>query len=101
MPEDPTSAADLAAEVERSRVAREQAVEQLRQERAAGVEDKLFITLRDVYDLVKKVGDDTLDWQERHAAADAKSFQALNIKFYGILAGIISVLAVVGSLVHV
>lgn len=62
----------------------------------------LVITLRDVYDSVSALGDkvegrfdEVESWQEAHADNDNKNFNRLNIQFFGILAGLITVLAVV------
>lgn len=53
----------------------------------------VVITNRDVYELLQKHMEKVDSWQETHAASDTKAFTSLNVKFYGLLAGIVTVLA--------
>lgn len=60
-------------------------------------DDPIIVTQRDIYNLLKDHIENVTEWQTAHASSDQKAFTSLNIKFYGILAGIISVLAVIAS----
>jgi hypothetical protein len=57
---------------------------------STGDDDKVFVTLRDVYDEVRQLRRETILWQVTHQDRDTAMFTSLNIKFYGILAGFLS-----------
>lgn len=62
----------------------------------------VVITLRDVYNSVQDLKgtvssrfDEVEDWQHQHQVRDTEMFGSLNVKFYGILAGLSTVLVAV------
>lgn len=58
-------------------------------------EPGVLITMRDIYDSVHELRNEVTARQEAHEAKDAERFSQLNVKFYGVLAGIVAAAATV------
>ena len=64
-------------------------------------DEPIVITNRVIYDTLNTHISEVREWQTTHAASDQRSFNSLNIKFYGILAGMLAVLVALGAAIRV